>query len=101
MMNVDVEVLMYMQLIRKYFSINEDAKKYFGINENDENFYETIFEISKKNYLEKNDPKLTIEQFEELRMKFLNKTIEEVKYENYIEKIKLEKFPELKFVHLN
>lgn len=62
-----IEVLMYIQNIRKYFETNEVAQQYFALNGDDDAFYEHIAEISKKNFEDNGEPELTIQQFEELR----------------------------------
>jgi hypothetical protein len=73
-MKIHPDILVYIQKVRNYFDTNEDAKKYFKIHENETLFYDLLIDMSKKNYDKNNEPMLTIEQFEELRMKLLTET---------------------------
>lgn len=64
---ISPDVLVYIQSLKKYFSINTDAQKYFSIENNEQKFFDQLTEISQKNYEENGEPELNIEQFEELR----------------------------------
>jgi len=67
-MTVTTEVLMYIQSVRNYFEQNPKVKQYFIGNTDEEDFFNSLGEISQKNVYEERDVMLTQEQFEELRM---------------------------------
>jgi hypothetical protein len=66
------EVLIYIDRIKQFLNLNEDARRYFLNNLIDENtFFENLYEISEKNYTENGEPELTQEQLEGLRNKLI------------------------------
>ena len=64
------EVLIYVQNVRKYFTTNEETREYFGIDDNEEEFFDTVIEQSQKNFEETGSPELSVNQFEEAKMRF-------------------------------
>jgi|SRR6056300_1392116 hypothetical protein len=61
---MEAEVLVYIGKLRKYLNTNREAYEHF-IGDMDENkFFDLVNEVAIKNYHEKNDPTLTMEQFE-------------------------------------
>jgi hypothetical protein len=73
---ISPEVLIYIQTIKNYISNNEETKEYFIGNNDAEIFYEKLLKKSENNFTEKGDPKLSKEDFEELKKSFTNKTKE-------------------------
>ena len=63
------EVLIYVQNLKHYLTINEMAQKYFNIKGNEEDFFNSLTEISQKNFEDHGEPNLSLDQFEELRKK--------------------------------
>lgn len=63
------EVLIYVQNLKHYFTINAVAQKYFDIVGNEEAFFNHLGELSQKNFEEYGEPQLSLDQFEELRKK--------------------------------
>jgi len=102
-MRIHPDILVYIQKVRNYFDANEDAKKYFKIDEDEKLFYDLLIEISKNNYDRNNEPMLTIEQFEKLRMELLTKIlkIEEKNSDFIYEIISTISIPELSKICLN
>lgn len=74
------EILIYIQKIKKYLESHEDAKNYFLKGINSEEFYNSITEISEKNFKKNGDPMLSRDQFESVR----EKLVQETKKENEI-----------------
>ena len=63
------EVLIYVQNVRKYFTTNEETREYFGIDDNEEEFFDTVIEQSQKNFKETGSPELSVNQFEEAKVR--------------------------------
>ena len=63
------EVLIYVQNLKHYFTINKVAQKYFDIIGNEETFFNHLGDMSQKNFEEHGEPQLSLDQFEELRKK--------------------------------
>ena len=61
------EVLIYTQKMKRFFETDSQANKYFLSDIESDVFYKNLTEISLKNFMEKGDPSLDIEQFELLR----------------------------------
>jgi hypothetical protein len=61
------EVLIYIQNLKKYFQSNEDQLKYFVSIDNKESFFDYVINISQKNFKNKGEPELTVDQFEEFK----------------------------------
>jgi len=61
------EVLIYIQTVKKFLTVNETTRKYFAVDRNEEAFFDYVTELSSKNYEESGSPQLSIEQFELLR----------------------------------
>ena len=71
MSKIDVDI--YISNVRTFLNKNKDSASYFFGNKGEETFYEllTIFAIENDN--EKEDPSLTMEQFEEIRQTIISK----------------------------
>jgi hypothetical protein len=65
---MSAEVLIYLQSLRKHIETNEEAKTYLLGNESVERFFEKVTKLAEYNFKKMGDPKLTIEQFELLRI---------------------------------
>jgi hypothetical protein len=63
------EVLIYIQNLKQYFVTHLDAQKYFTPDGNDKEFFDYMTKISQKNFDEHGEAQLTLEQFEEARIK--------------------------------
>ncbi len=63
------EVLIYVQNVRKYFTTNEETREYFGIDDYEEEFFDTVIEQSQKNFEETGSPELSVNQFEEAKIR--------------------------------
>jgi len=63
------DVLIYVQKVRIHLTTNETTKTYFHIDENEDEFFNGLTEIAKKNFDETGDPELSMVQFEELKKK--------------------------------
>lgn len=61
------EVLIYLQKVKNYFAVDEEAKNYFIIDDNFEFFFHHVQEISQKNFEDTGDPNLSQIQFELIR----------------------------------
>jgi hypothetical protein len=61
------EVLIYIQTVKQFLTVNETTRKYFAVDRNEEAFFDYVSELSSKNYEEHGSPQLSIEQFELLR----------------------------------
>jgi uncharacterized protein (UPF0305 family) len=72
-MSIPFEVIIYVNKVKQYFDSNDETKKYFHIDEYESYFFDELSDIARKNYDEKQDPMLSIEQFEEIRLKILSK----------------------------
>ena len=69
------EVSIYLQKVKTYILENDDIRrKHFFPDGEEERFFEMVEKISEQNFKEKNEPELTIEQFEEIR-KTLQKVV--------------------------
>lgn len=64
------EVLIYLQTVKKFIKSSDVTRKYFQIGNNEELFFESLAEISQKNFEENGEPQLSLEQFETLRKKY-------------------------------
>ncbi len=71
-MIIPFEVQIYIKKVKQYFISNTEARKYFYIDEYESYFFDELTYIAQKNYNEKQDPMLSIEQFEEIRLKILS-----------------------------
>lgn len=67
------EISIYLQKIKNYLETNQQAREYF-IDNNYDLFFDELIKISNENLEKKGDPSLTIDQFEEVRLKSRNKT---------------------------
>jgi len=65
------DVLIYIQNVRKFFTSNVETRKYFDIDNNEDEFFDYVIELAQKNYEENGVPELSVEQFEELKLKTL------------------------------
>lgn len=75
---IDAEVLLYIAKLTKYLETNKNAREHFVSNLDVEVFMENVTMVAMKNFLKKNDPTLTMDQFEQIRKSMrseLNKDI--------------------------
>lgn len=75
---IDAEVLLYISKLTKYLETNKNAREHFVSNLDVEIFMENVTMVAMKNFLKKNDPTLTMDQFEQIRKSMrseLNKDI--------------------------
>ena len=75
---IDAEVLLYIAKLTKYLETNKNAREHFVSNLDVEIFMENVTMVAMKNFLKKNDPTLTMDQFEQIRKSMrseLNKDI--------------------------
>lgn len=63
--NVDVEI--YINSVREFLKKNDNAAKYFFGNLGEDIFFELLTLFAYENFEQKDDPALSIEQFEEIR----------------------------------
>ena len=73
------EVLIYIQTVKKFLTVNETTRKYFAVDRNEEAFFEYVAELSIKNFEEHGSPQLSIEQFELLRKRMHGESDKEKK----------------------
>jgi hypothetical protein len=66
---ISSEVLIYIQNLKLYFEKHPDAQKYFTPDGNGDPFFEYMTELAQKNFDEHGEAQLTLEQFEEARIK--------------------------------
>ena len=64
---IDAEVLLYIAKLTKYLETNKNARENFVSNLDVEVFMENVTMVAMKNFLKKNDPTLTMDQFEQIR----------------------------------
>lgn len=64
---MDAEVLLYIAKLTKYLETNKNAREHFVSDLDVETFMENVGLIAMKNFVEKNDPTLTMDQFEQIR----------------------------------
>ena len=64
---IDAEVLLYIAKLTKYLDTNKNAREHFVSNLDVEVFMENVTMVAMKNFLKKNDPTLTMDQFEQIR----------------------------------
>jgi hypothetical protein len=106
-MKINSEILLYIQKVKLYLESNEEARKYFHIDlfggtMFQDMFYTMLEEMAKKNYEEKNDPILSVAQFEDIRSKLVSFALEEYLESKYVfEKLTQIKIPELSKICLN
>lgn len=89
-MDLSPEVLIYIQTVKNFLSVNEEAKNYFlaeGVDE--ETFFHHLAEISEKNYKSNGEVMLTRDQFELLRktLAAASIAIREIPEEEELEKL--------------
>lgn len=61
---MEAEVLVYIGKLRKYLNTNKEAYDHFIGNMDENKFFDLVNDVAIKNYHEKGDPTLTMEQFE-------------------------------------
>lgn len=71
---IDAEVLLYVGKLAKYLDTNKNAREHFVGDLNREEFMDNVTLVAMKNYSEKQDPTLSMQQFEEIRMTMREKT---------------------------
>lgn len=64
---MEPEVLVYLNKLKQYLSTNNEAREYFIGDLDEEVYMEKVTEYAIKNYIEKGDPTLTMEQFEYIK----------------------------------
>ena len=69
---IDAEVLLYVAKLRKYLETNKNAREHFVSDLNVEVFMEKVTIVAMNNFLKKNDPTLTMDQFELIRTSIRN-----------------------------
>ena len=82
---------MYVQKLKKYFKTNSEAREYFVQDLDIEEFFEYLTDIAEKNFLEKEDPTLNMEQFEIIKNTLKSKNIINREKEYYEPKIYIDK----------
>jgi len=85
------EVIVYIQKLKKYFKTNSEAREYFVQDLDIEEFFEYLTDIAEKNFLEKEDPTLNMEQFEIIKNTLKSKNIINREKEYYEPKIYIDK----------
>lgn len=64
---MEPEVLIYINKLKKYLETNKEAREYFISGLDAEEYMEKVKELAIKNFIDKGDPTLTMEQFEFVR----------------------------------
>lgn len=64
---MEPEVLVYINKLKKYLDNNKEARDHFIGELDEEGFMEKVSEFAIKNFIDKDDPTLTMEQFEYIR----------------------------------
>lgn len=64
---IDAEVLLYIAKLTKYLDTNNNAREHFVADLDVEIFLENVTMIAMRNFEKKNDPTLTMDQFEQIR----------------------------------
>lgn len=65
---MSAEVLIYLQSLRKHIETNDEAKDYLVGNDTIDRFFEKVTKLAEYNFKKMGDPKLSVEQFELLRI---------------------------------
>lgn len=71
------EISIYLQKVKKYLETNQQAKEYF-IDNNYDSFFDELIKISNENLEKNGDPSLSVDQFEEIRLKSRNKKTNQI-----------------------
>lgn len=64
---MEPEVLVYINKLKNYLKTNKEAREYFIGDLNEEEYMEKVTEYAIKNFIDKDDPTLSMEQFEYIR----------------------------------
>ena len=64
---MEPEILIYINKLKEYLSKNQSAREHFVGNLDEVEFMEHVTEVAIKNFIEKGDPTLSMEQFEYVR----------------------------------
>jgi len=64
---MEAEVLVYINKLKNYLKNNKEAREYFISNLDEDEYMEKVTEVAIKNFIEKGDPTLSMEQFEIIR----------------------------------
>jgi hypothetical protein len=75
MKKYSIDILVYVDSVKRFFEDNKEAKEYFLSNIDENIFFEELCNICEKNINERELPNLTVEQFEQLRNKMLKSPI--------------------------
>jgi len=92
MNDIPLEVLIYIEKIKKFFEDNETTKKYFINEKNEEKFFEVLTTISTKVFEQNGDPTLNEKQFEFIRIITRDFEFDDDKYINEFIYIKNHKY---------
>lgn len=69
------EVLIYLRKIKKFLVENDDFKGFLEIDKNKDEFLKDVENLSQKNYDVYGFPEITIEQYQEIRKKYLKSNL--------------------------
>jgi hypothetical protein len=72
---MDPEVIVYLNKLRKYLQTNGEARMYFIGDLDVDEFFEYLTDIAEKNFHDKGDPTLNMEQFELIKNTLKSKNI--------------------------
>jgi hypothetical protein len=72
---MDPEIIVYLTKLKKYLSTNMEAREYFINDLDEEEFFIHVEDIAVKNFYEKGDPTLNMEQFELVKNTLKSKKI--------------------------
>ena len=64
---MEPEVLVYINKLKNYLKTNKEARSYFLGDLDEEEFFEKVEEHAIKNFIDKGDPTLTMDQFEYIK----------------------------------
>ena len=70
------EVLIYIERVKRFLKINEDARNYFIVNGNEKKFFDELCKVSENNFKKNGEPELTKEQMESLRVDVVLETVD-------------------------
>lgn len=71
------EVLIYVERVKQFLKINEEARNYFIVNGDEDKFFSKLSKISERNFKKNGEPELTKEQMESLRLNVVLETVDE------------------------
>lgn len=80
--NMTPEVLIYIQIVKKFFNNDEYTKNYFLEDSDEEVFFNYLTDVAEKNFKTNGDPTLTAPQFEFVRKTAKIEVISKKEYPN-------------------